>query len=177
MRSLLLLLTFVFFSLQAPGFSQKAKFQTSTNNEGLPEVIVQLSQTQDEGDLKIIVTFDSSKGFLGPSSNPSDQKGFTNAEGTLFGVTYEPVTKSAFVKLFLVTSPENLLFLKDINAKAARLLKPPWSAAAKNFLRIESIKGHSVHLQTVDFSTAQKAHFDFTVAVRSDGTIFQTRSQ
>jgi hypothetical protein len=35
------------------------------------------------------------KDFAGPSSNPSDQDGFTNAENALFGVNYQPVTKSS----------------------------------------------------------------------------------
>jgi hypothetical protein len=36
------------------------------------------------------------KGFLGPSENPSDQGGFTNTDKTLIAVNLQPVTKSSF---------------------------------------------------------------------------------
>jgi hypothetical protein len=158
-----------------PGFSQVPQFHAGTNKEGLPEVNIQLPEaTEDEGEVKIAFTF-ASRGFLGPSSDPGNQDGFANPEGTLFGVTYQPETKSGFVKLFLMNNRRKLLFLGDVNGEVAGLLKGRWSNVAKYFLRIESIKGNTVHLQAVDFETRERESFEFSVTVRPNGTISLSR--
>ena len=92
--------------------------------------------------------FASEKGFHGPStsSNPTDQSGFANKENTIFGVSYEPVTKACFVKLFLLNASGTLVFVNNVNTRAAKLLPAPW---AREFLRIENTVGRLVYLQTV----------------------------
>ena len=115
--------------------------------------------------------FSSPKGFLGPSNNPSDQSGFSNMEKTLFGVNYQPATKSSFVYLFLKTKAGDLLYMKSINPRVAQLLRKPWSESARSFLRIESISGRRVSLQTADFSGSSRMSLKFSVDVSSEGSI------
>ena len=69
----------------------------------------------------------------------------------MFGVSYEPVTKACFVKLFLLNASGTLVFVNNVNTRAAKLLRAPWAAHAREFLRIEKIVGRRVYLQTVDF--------------------------
>jgi hypothetical protein len=50
--------------------------------KGYPKSIYNSPEaTEDEGEVKIVFTF-ASRGFLGPSSDPSNQDGFANAEGS-----------------------------------------------------------------------------------------------
>jgi hypothetical protein len=60
-----------------------------------------LSLSEDEGSLNAVFDFGATKGFLGPSENPTDQTGFSNADKTLVAVNHQPVTKSSYVHLFL----------------------------------------------------------------------------
>jgi hypothetical protein len=88
----------------------------------------------------------------------------------VFGVSYEPVTKACFVKLFLLNASGTLVFVNDVNTRAAKLLPAPWADRAREFLRIESIDGRRVYLQTVDFSTGARPTHNFSVLVAPDGT-------
>ena len=115
--------------------------------------------------------FASEKGFLGPSSNPTDQSGFANKEDTVFGVSYEPVTKACFVKLFLLNASGTLVFVNNVNTRATKLLPAPWAEQAREFFRIESIADRHVYLQTVDFSTEARPTHNFRVLVAPDGTL------
>jgi hypothetical protein len=66
---------------------------------------IHLQASGDDADeLTNEYVFASEKGFLGPSSDPTDQSGFANRENTVFGLSYEPVTKACFVKLFLLNA-------------------------------------------------------------------------
>ena len=94
-----------------------------------------------------------------------------NKEDTVFGVNYEPVTKACFVKLFLLNSSGTLVFINNVNARAAELLPAPWAESAREFLRIENIVGRHVQLQTVDFSTGARPTHNFSVLVAPDGTV------
>jgi hypothetical protein len=135
-------------------------------------VSIRLQASGDNGDeLANEYVFASEKGFLGPSSDPTDQSGFANRENTVFGVSYEPVTKACFVKLFLLNPSGTLVFVNNVNARAAKLLPQRWAANAREFLRIEKIVGHRVYLQTVDFSTGARPTHNFSVLVAPDGTL------
>ena len=127
--------------------------------------------SDEQGEILASFFFNSPKGFLGPSKNPSDQTGFSNTEKTLFGVNYQPATKSSFVYLFSKTKAADLLYLRNINPRVTLLLPKPWSDMASSFLRIESIVGRSVNLQTVDFSRNSRPSFKFSLDVSSEGLI------
>ena len=147
-------------------------FQTGRNSDGKPTVTIRLQASGDNQDTLLNeYLFASEKGFLGPSSNPTDQSGFANEENTVFGVSYEPVTKACFVKLFLLNESGTLVFVNNVNTRAAKLLPVRWAENAREFLRIESIVGRRVALQTVDFSTGARPTHDFSVLVSPDGTL------
>jgi len=155
---------------QAPAFP--GTFQTGRNSDGKPTVTIRLQASGDNEDvLTDVFVFSSEKGFLGSSSDPTDQSGFTNREHTIFGVSYEPVTKACFVKLFLLNASGTLVFVNNVNARAAKLLPAPWAGNAREFLRIEKIVGRRVYLQTVDFSTGARPVHNFSVLVAPDGTL------
>jgi hypothetical protein len=109
----LLILGCSFYNLlQAQSPASSKIFQTGRNSDGKPIVTIRLQASGDNEDqLTSEYVFASEKGFLGPSSNPTDQSGFANNENTVFGVSYEPVTK----------------------AGAAKLLRAPWAERAGVF--------------------------------------------
>ena len=127
--------------------------------------------SDEQGEIIASFFFNSPKGFLGPSKDPSDQNGFSNTAKTLFGVNYQPATKSSFVYLFSKTKAGDLLYLRNINPRVALQLPKPWSDTASSFLRIESIVGRSVNLETVDFSRNSRPSFAFSLDVSSGGLI------
>ena len=158
--------------LQAQSPASSKIFQTGRNSAGKPIVTFRLQASSDnEDELTNEYVFASEKGFLCPSSNPTDQSGFANKENTVFGVSYEPVTKACFVKLFLLNASGTLVFVNNVNTRAAKLLPAPWAERAREFLRIENIVGRRVYLQTVDFSTGAKPTHNFSILVAPDGTL------
>jgi hypothetical protein len=140
-------------------------------DEGRAVAAFSVPLSEDEGSLSAVFDFGATKGFLGPSENPSDQGGFTNADKTLIAVNHQPVTKSSYVHLFLRSPAGDLTFLNNVNGRVARLLKEPWSETAKYFLRVERISGRDVALQTVDFTRASREKYEFTITVSPSGTI------
>ena len=159
-------------SLQTQSPASSNIFQTGRNSDGKPIVTIRLQASGDNEDvLTNEYVFSSEKGFLGPSSNPTDQSGFANKENTVFGVSYEPVTKACFVKLFLLNASGTLVFVNNVNTRAAKLLPARWAENAREFLRIESIVGRRVDLQTIDFSTGAGSTHNFSVLVAPDGTL------
>lgn len=136
---------------------------------GLVGFTVPLSK--DEGNLEATFDFGHTKGFLGPSSNPSDQSGFSNADKTIVAVNHQPVTKSSYVHLFLRSPSGDITFINDVNGRVAGLMKDRWAETAKHFLRVESISGRELTLQTVDSSRASQEKYEFTITVSRDGSI------
>jgi hypothetical protein len=158
--------------LQAQSPAPSKIFETGRNSDSKPIVTIRLQASSDNADvLTNEYVFASEKGFLGPSSNPTDQSGFANKENTVFGVSYEPVTKACFVKLFLLNASGTLVFVNNVNVRAAKLLRAPFAEQAREFLRIENIVGRRVYLQTVDFSTGARPTHNFSVLVAPDGTL------
>src|SRR5206468_3317243 len=121
-------------------------------------VTLALPATNPEaGSVSCSFTFQTTKGLLGPSSNPTDQSGFANSTQDLFAVTVEPATKAAFVHFFLTSAKGNVVFANDVDARVAKLLSLPWKDDAKGFLRVETIQGRKVKLSTTDFAHANAA--------------------
>lgn len=139
--------------------------------------VVSFKTTSSDEQVNVVAAFifGSPKGLLGPSTNPSDQNGFSNTEKSLFGVNYQPATKSSFVYLFSKTKAGDLLYIRNINSRIARLLPKPWSETAQWFLRIESISDRRLNLQTVDFSGSSRQSSEFSVDVSSEGLITLTK--
>jgi hypothetical protein len=135
-------------------------------------VTLALSATDPEtGPVSSSFTFQTAKGLLGPSSNPTDQSGFANSAQDLFAVTVEPATKAAFVHFFLTSAKGNVVFVNDVNARVAKLLSPPWKDDAKGFLRVETIQERKVELSTTDFAHAPFQTHTFWVTVGATGKV------
>ena len=135
-------------------------------------VTLALSATDPEtGPVSSSFTFQTAKGLLGPSSNPTDQSGFANSAQDLFAVTVEPATKAAFVHFFLTSAKGNVIFVTDVNARVAKLLSPPWKDDAKGFLRVETIQERKVELSTTDFAHAPFQTHTFWVTVGATGKV------
>src|SRR6516162_7531617 len=78
--------------VQPQSMASSKIFETGRNSDNKPTVTIHLHASGDNQDtLTNEYVFASEKGFLGPSSNPTDQSGFANKENTVFGVSYEPV--------------------------------------------------------------------------------------
>jgi hypothetical protein len=141
-----------------PGQDVTVKLDLPANNtEGVP--------------VSCSFTFQTAKGLLGPSSNPTSQSGFANSAQDLFAITVQPVTKAAFVHFFLTSANGNVLLVSDVNARIAKLLSPPWKDDAEGFLRVETIQGRKVQLQTTDFAHAPFQSHTFWVSVDAMGGV------
>ena len=143
---------------------------------GNPLAIVRIPLSDEEGELRVAFDFNAVRGFLGPSTNPSSQVGFSNEDRTLFAVNNQPVTKSSLVHIFVYASNGDLIFLNNVNARVASLLKDNFANAVKNFLRVEGINGRAVRIQAVDFSAPQSdpihaPQYNFSIFVDERGTI------
>jgi len=125
----------------------------------------------EAGPVSCSFTFQTTKGLLGPSSNPTDQSGFVNSAQDLFAVTVEPATKAAFVHFFLTSAKGNVVFVNDVNARVAKLLSPLWKDDAKGFLRVETIQERNVELSTTDFAHAPFHTHTFWVTVGASGKV------
>jgi hypothetical protein len=135
-------------------------------------VTLALPATNPEaGPVSCSFTFQTTKGLLGPSSNPTDQSGFANSTQDLFAVTVEPATKAAFVHFFLTSAKGKVVFANDVNARVAKLLSQPWKQNAKGFLRVETIQGRKVELSTTDFAHAPFQTHTFWVTVGTTGKV------
>src|SRR5260370_25477528 len=116
-------------------------------------VTLALPATNPEaGSVSCSFTFQTTKGLLGPSSNPTDQSGFANSTQDLFAVTVEPATKAAFVHFFLTSAKRTVVFLNDENARVAKLLSPPWKDDAKGVLLVDTIQQRKIDLSPTPFS-------------------------
>ena len=146
---------------------------TISSNPGQDITItLALSPTNAEaGPVTCSFTFQTTKGLLGPSSNPTDQSGFANSAQDFFAVTVEPATKAAFVHFFLTSAKGKVVFVDDVNARVAKLLSPPWKSDAKGFLRVETIQGRKVELSTTDFAHAPFQTHTFWITVGPTGKV------
>ena len=150
-----------------------ASTMTITFNPGV-DVTVKVTlapATSSDGPQSGSFVFTTAKGLLGPTSNPTDQTGFSNAAQDLFAITVEPATKSAFVHLFLTKPKGNLMLLGNVDPAVAKLLPARWRDAAKEFLRVEKIAGRKIKMETTDYSTGPFQTYTFWVYVSRKGQI------
>jgi hypothetical protein len=159
----------ILLSAQEP--SGDLSMLVTQDSERRSVVSFKTTYSDEQGEIVAAFVFSSPKGFLGPSNNPADQNGFRNTDKTLFGINYQPVTKSSFVYLFSKTKAGDLLYMKDINPRIARLLPKRWSETVQSFLRLEKILGRRLILQTVDFSGNARKSLEFSANVTSEGLI------
>ena len=155
------------------GLTVSAATMTISSNPGV-DVTVKLAlptTNTEAGPSSGTFVFPTTKGLLGPITNPTSQLGFANSAKNLFAVTGIPATKSAFVHLFLTSAAGNAILITDVNSRVAKLLPQPWKGAAKGFLRVEKIQGHKVKLQTTDFAHAPFQTHTFSVSVDLHGEI------
>ena len=113
----------------------------------------------------------SKKGILGSSCDTSHKLGFQNAQGTLFGFTSQPATKSGYPHLFFRNLNGQIILIDDINQKVAKMLPAPWNELALYFLRIESIQRRMIEFETVDFWNGPRQTLHFLVEVDSHGNL------
>jgi len=125
----------------------------------------------EAGPVSCSFVFQTAKGLLGPSSDPTSQSGFENSGKNLFAITVEPATKAAFVHFFLTSATGNVILVSDVNSRVAKLLPPPWKSDAQGFLRVETIQGRKVKLETTDFSHGPFQTHTFWVTVDAVGGV------
>jgi hypothetical protein len=155
------------------GLSASAATMSISSNPG-QDVTVKLAlpaSNTEAGPVSCSFIFQTAKGLLGPSSNPTSQSGFANSGKNLFAVTVEPATKAAFVHFFLTSATGNVILVSDVNARVAKLLSSPWKSDAKEFLRVETIQGRKVKLETIDYSHAPFPTHTFWVRVDAIGGV------
>jgi hypothetical protein len=168
MKSIVILILGISTLLTSAVFAEDP-VKVSRTEDGRAIVVFTILLSEDEGSLDATFDFGATKGFLGPSSNPSDETGFSNADKSIVAVNHQPVTKSSYVHLFVRSSSGDITFINNVNGRVARLLKGKWAETAKYFLRIESISGRNITFQTVDFRGANREEYTFTTTFSRDG--------
>lgn len=158
-------------TLLASTDAPKALFKSGRTEDGRTTFAITFPIFKGEDDLVVTFDFGHTKGFLGPSKDPTDQAGFSNADHSILAVNHQPATKSSYVHLFL-RSPASgdLAFLSNVNGRIARLLKGKWADTATYFLRVESISGRNITFHTVDAGASGYEPHNFTVTVSPEGT-------
>jgi len=63
----------------------------------------------------------------------------------------------------------------DANARVAKLLSSPWKSDSKEFLRVETIQGRKVKLETIDYAHAPFQTHTFWVTVDAMGGVAARR--
>ncbi len=165
---LLVSLTCVCFGLTARGATMSI---SSNPGQDVTVKLVLPANITEAGAVICSFTFQTAKGLLGPSSDPTSQSGFANSAKNLFAVTVEPATKAAFVHFFLTSAKGNAILVSDVNARVAKLLSSPWKSDAKEFLRVETIQGRKVKLETIDYARAPFQTHTFWVTVDTIGGV------
>ena len=159
--------------LECCGLTASAATMSITSNPGV-DVTVKLAlptANTEAGPVSGAFVFQTAKGLLGSSTNPTSQSGFANSAKNLFAVTVIPATKAAFVHFFLTSAQGNVILITDVNSRVASLLPQPWKGTAKSFLRVEKIQGHKVKLSTTDFAHAPFQTHTFWVVVDLQGGV------
>jgi hypothetical protein len=160
------------FTLLASTVVSKVPFKPGRADDERPIFVITIPLAESEDDLTVTFDFGHPKGFLGPSKDPTDGAGFSNADNTILAVNHQPETKSSFVHLFLRSPARgDLVYLNNINKRVARLLKGKWADTATGFLRVESISGRNITFHTVDAGVSGYEPHSFTVTVSPAGTL------
>jgi len=158
-------------SASETGFGDSGKMTVLRDKDRNLIITLQGLDSKTGGKLTARLNFGCTKGLLGPSTNSSDQRGFQNEENTLFGINHMQLRRMSRVHLF-VSMGENFTIINDVNERVAKFLNEPFSTTALDFLRIESISGTTVRLQTVDFGEGPPyPEKELLVNVDGNGTI------
>jgi uncharacterized membrane protein len=75
------------------------------------------------------------------------------------------------VHFFLTSTKGNVILVSDVNARVAKLLSSPWKSDAKEFLRVETIQGRKVKLETINYAHAPFPIHTFWVMVDAIGGV------
>ncbi|MDQ6765715.1 MAG: hypothetical protein M3Z22_06405 [Verrucomicrobiota bacterium] len=167
MKSSLLIVS---FTLLCFCVAAQASTMSISSNPG-QDVTVKLTPpaNSEAGPSSAAFVFETGKGLVGPTSNPTSQDGFANAAKNVFAITVIPATKSAFVYFFLTSAKGDVILVSDVNNRAAKLLSTPWKTDAEGFLRVESIQGRKVKLSTTNFAHAPFQTHTFSIAIDALG--------
>ncbi len=116
---------------------------------------------------------ESSRGLLGPLSNPQSQVPLTNKEGTLVAVNEQPETKTSILHLYL--KGKNGLYVEIKNAQGIiKGLQP--RGAVTDFIRanrISSAKGGLINIELQLQSAESEKYFPSGVTLNTrTGQIF-----
>jgi hypothetical protein len=121
-------------------------------------------------------TLPPGKGLLGPSSNPSSQVPFTNADGTLIAVNEQPMTKTSFIHVYVKGSDGRFTEVKSVNQKIRKAIPASVRTINTEFIRVERIEGKVLDVETVyDFISNPRKRLAFRIQVSPDGTISAAR--
>ena len=111
------------------------------------------------------------KGLLGPSSNPTSQTPFANADGSLIAVNEQPMTKTSFVHLYLKRANGRFTEIKDANQKIGQAAPASAGKMDTDFIRVERLSGKTLDLEALDFGSKPTKRLLFKVTISGDGTI------
>jgi hypothetical protein len=158
--------------LCAPG-SAGGGAQTGDKNSGEPVVeaggagrggIPQVHRGEDGTDLEFPngqkFRLESTRGVLGPSSDPSSQVPFVGPGGWLVAVNEAPATKTSHVHLYLRDKAGRFSEIKGAHAKIFKMVSVPGYPKNPDFVRVESLSDAwdgklRVNLQVQDERTGE----------------------
>ena len=109
------------------------------------------------------------KGLLGPSSNPTSQTPFANADGSLIAVNEQPMTKTSFVHLYLKGANGRFTEIKNANQKIGQAAHA--QKTDTDFIRVDRLSGNTLDLETVDFGSKRTNRLLFKVTIAAAGTV------
>jgi len=111
------------------------------------------------------------KGLLGPSSNPTSQTPFANADGSLIAVNEQPMTKTSFVHLYIRGADGRFTEIKNANQKIGQAAPASAQKIDTDFIRVERLSGKTLDLETEDFGSKPTKRLLFKVTIAADGAI------
>jgi hypothetical protein len=115
------------------------------------------------------------KGLLGPSSDPTSQTPFANADGSLIAVNEQPMTKTSFVHIYLKGPDGRFTEVKNANQKIGKAAPANAQKVDPDFIRVERVSGKTLDLETVDFGSKPTKRLLFKVTIAADGAITAAR--
>jgi len=111
------------------------------------------------------------KGLLGPSSNPTSQTPFANADGSLIAVNEQPMTKTSFVHLYMKGADGRFIEIKNVNQKIGKAAPASAQKIDTDFIRVERLSGKTLDIETEDFGSKPTKRLLFKVEIAADGAI------
>lgn len=122
-------------------------------------------------------TIPPSKGLLGPSTNPTAQVPFSNADYSIIAANEEDVVEDSIIHIYIKGSDGKYTELQNVNDKIEHLIPPPLKKWNTDFIRVERIQGRIVEIGTIDFSKRPLQQHNFKLRVSADGSLSPARQQ